>query len=109
MKKILPFSVLALVMLLLSGCSPFSLVSSTTYNDANLAEYKTFRIVTPDAENLPPTMTMVTYYNIAAAIREQMVERGYTEDPSSPLLINIGFFVNSFFTVIHSQPGNSSV
>lgn len=94
MKKILPFSIIAIVMLLLSGCSPFSLVSSQTYNDADLAQYKTFRIVTPDTGNLPPTMTMVTYYNIAAAIREQMVERGFTEDPSSPLLINIGLTVS---------------
>ena len=36
---------------------------------------------------------MVTYYNIAAAIREQMVDRGFREDPDSPLLINIGLTV----------------
>ncbi len=39
-------------------------------------------------------MEMVTYYNIAAAIREQMDERGFTEDPASPLLINIGITVH---------------
>ncbi|MDE6582207.1 MAG: DUF4136 domain-containing protein [Duncaniella sp.] len=94
MKKILSFSLVAMVMLILNSCSPFALVSSQTYNDADLAQFKTFRIVTPDAQNLPPTMTMVTYYNIAAAIREQMAERGYTEDPSSPLLINIGLTVS---------------
>ena len=38
-------------------------------------------------------MEMVTYYNIAAAIREQMMERGFTEDNASPLLINIGLTV----------------
>lgn len=75
----------------LTACSPFALVNSETYNNADLAAYKTFRIVSPDTENrLPPGMEMVTYYNIASAIREQMIERGYTEDPSSPLLINIG-------------------
>ncbi len=37
---------------------------------------------------------MVTYYNIAAAIREQMIMRGYTESPTSPLLINIGLTVH---------------
>ncbi len=91
MKKL--FGLLAFVALLLSGCSPFSLVSSTTYNDANLRAYTTFRIVTPEEGKLPPGMEMVTYYNIAAAIREQMVERGYKEDPNSPLLINIGLTV----------------
>lgn len=78
-----------------TSCSPFALVNSETYNDANLSQYHTFRIVTPGTEGkLPPGMQMVTYYNIAAAIREQMVERGFTEDPQSPLLINIGLTVH---------------
>lgn len=77
----------------LTGCSPFSLVDSEVYNGADLRSYTTFRIITPDEGKLPPNMTMVTYYNIAAAIREQMVERGYTEDPNSTLLINIGLTV----------------
>lgn len=85
---------LAMVATVLSSCSPYTLVNSETYNDANLASYKTFRIVTPDSEHkLPPGMEMVTYYNIAAAIREQMVERGFVESPTSPLLINIGLTV----------------
>lgn len=92
MKKI--FGLFALLALLvLGGCSPFSLINSTTYNDADLSAYKTFRIITPDQGQLPPGMEMVTYYNIAAAIREQMVDRGFTEDPSSPLLVNIGLTV----------------
>lgn len=86
MKKLL--SLVGLVMIL-TACSPYSLVNSETYNDANLAEYSTFRIVTPDMGQLPPGMEMVTYYNIAAAIREQMAERGFTESPTSPLLVNI--------------------
>lgn len=93
MKKLLLLlgAVMALVM---TGCSPFALVNSEVYNNADLAEYKTFRIVTPgDSVKLPPTMSMVTYYNIAAAIREQMYERGFTEDPSSPLLINLGLTI----------------
>lgn len=90
MKKFLCFLAITA---LLTACSPYQLVNSETYNNADLAEYKTFRIVTPGMGKLPPGMEMVTYYNIAAAIREQMVERGYTEDPSSPLLINIGLTV----------------
>lgn len=94
MKK---FSLLIMiaVAVIVGACSPFSLVNSETYNDADLASYHTFRIVTPSTEGkLPPGMQMVTYYNIAAAIREQMVERGFTEDPASPLLINIGLTVH---------------
>lgn len=93
MKKYL--SILAAALVLLTSCSPFSLVNSETYNNADLSNYSTFRIVTPaDGNSLPPGMQMVTYYNIAAAIREQMIERGFTEDPASPLLINIGLTVH---------------
>ncbi len=75
------------------GCSPYALVSNETYNNANLSSYHTFHIVTPDEGKLPPGMQEVTYYNIAAAIREQLVERGFKEDPSSPLLVNIALTV----------------
>ncbi|MCH5227790.1 MAG: DUF4136 domain-containing protein [Muribaculaceae bacterium] len=91
-------SILALSALLataLSSCSTFSLVDSQVYNDANLADFHTFRIITPGEGKLPPGMEMVTYYNIAAAIREQMVERGYVEDPASPVVINIGLTVKN--------------
>ena len=91
-RLILSLFTLAMVMGFM-GCSPYTLVSSETYNDADLAAYKTFRIVTPDEGDLPQGMEMVTYYNIAAAIREQMIERGYTQDPNSPLLINIAVTV----------------
>ncbi len=93
MKKLL-LPAIALFALIITACSPFSLVNSETYNDANLSEYNTFRIVSPADGELPPGMQMVTYYNIAAAIREQMIMRGYTESPNSPLLINIGLTVH---------------
>lgn len=93
MKKILLMT-LAVAAMILGGCSPFSLVNSETYNDADLASYRTFHIVTPADGQLPPGMQLVTYYNIAAAIREQMIMRGFTEDPNSPLLVNIGLTVH---------------
>ncbi len=93
MKKILALLSVAATFIL-AGCSPYTLVCSETYNNADLADYNTFRIVTPDQGALPKGMQMVTYYNIAAAIREQMVDRGFTEDASSPLLINIAVTVH---------------
>lgn len=84
---------MAFAAIFLTGCSPYTLVNSEVYNDADIASYRTFHIVTPDEGKLPGTMTMVTYYNIAAAIREQMVMRGFTEDPDSPVMINIGLTV----------------
>lgn len=83
----------AFVGLVLSGCSEYQLVNSQIYNGAQLSDYHTFRIVTPADGSLPPGMEMVTYYNIAAAIREQLVDRGFTEDPNSDLLVNIGLTV----------------
>lgn len=86
-------SLLLFVALMLVGCSPYALVNSETYNNADLSAYHTFRIVSPADGSLPPGMQMVTYYNIAAAIREQLVERGMTEDQNSDLLVNIGLTV----------------
>lgn len=93
MKKVFCLISTAAMILSLSSCSTFTLVNSEVYNDANLASFHTFRIITPHEEALPPTMQAVTYYNIAAAIREQMVERGYVEDPESPIVINIGLTI----------------
>lgn len=80
--------------LALGSCSPFSLINSEVYNNADLASYHSYRIVTPADGHLPPGMEMVTYYNITAAIREQMTERGFVEDPNSPLLVYIGLTVH---------------
>ncbi|WP_270569031.1 DUF4136 domain-containing protein [Coprobacter secundus] len=88
-------------MILLSGCSAYQLINSEVYNNADLSAYKTFRIVTPDEGKLPPLMTMVDYYNIANAIRTQMVERGFQESSTSNLLINIGLTVQ---TKIDTEP-----
>lgn len=92
MKKII-ISLLGILGLLSSSCSPYTLVNSSVYNNSNLCAYKTFRIVAPPEGSLPPGMNMVTYYNIAAAIREQMVERGYVESADSPLLVNIALTI----------------
>lgn len=90
MKKII---LATMAVAVLTGCSAYSLVNSDVYNGADLAAIRTFRIVTPDDGSMPPGMTAVTYYNIAAAIREQLVERGYRECPSSAVLVNIGVTV----------------
>ena len=93
MKCVLSF-IIVLLSMVLSCCSPYTLVNSEVYNNSNLASFKTFRIVVPDDTNkLPPTMEDITYYNIAQAIRTQMQERGYVENANSPLLINIGLSV----------------
>lgn len=84
----------ALSTIILSSCSAYTLVDSQTYNGANLSRYSTFRIYYPtDGADMPPGMDMVTYYNIAAAVREQMLDRGYTESASSPLVINLAITV----------------
>ncbi|MDE6273370.1 MAG: DUF4136 domain-containing protein [Muribaculaceae bacterium] len=87
------FAVVA-VLLGMTGCSSYSLINSESYVGENVASFHTFRMVTPSDGHLPPGMSMVSYYNIAAAIREQLTERGFTEDSESPLLVNIGLTVN---------------
>lgn len=102
------FNVLALLVAMggFTGCSPFNLVNSEVYNDADLSDYHTFHIVTPadEGNKLPPGMEMVTYYNIASAIRHEMAMRGFTEDPNSPLLINIGLTVHKEISTEPAYP-----
>lgn len=92
-RNYLTLAVLALVALLMGGCSPYTLTNSEVYNNANLADYHTFRIISPSEGKLPPGMQLVTYYNITAAIREQLTERGWAEDQNSDILVNIGLTV----------------
>lgn len=91
MKRLFYFLAL---LFLLQSCSPYNLINSSVYNNADLADYKTFRIVTPQEGKIPTLMGQVGYYNIAAAIREQMYQRGFTEDSTSNLLINIALTVH---------------
>lgn len=86
-------AVVAVMVLILTGCSAYTLLNSESYVGSNLSSFRTFRMVTPHDGDLPPGMSMVSYYNIAAAIREQMEERGFTEDANSSLLVNIGLTV----------------
>lgn len=80
-------------LLLLAGCNSFQLINSEVYNNADLAAYKTFRIVDPTEGQLPDLMSKVDYYNIANAIRHQMEIRGYKESANSDLLINIALTI----------------
>ena len=50
MKKIL---YLLTLVLLAGACSPFALINSEIYNNADLSQYKTFRIVSPADGQLP--------------------------------------------------------
>lgn len=78
-----------------SACSPYTLVNSEVYNNADMADYHTFRIVQPrTSADLPNGMEMVTYYNIAAAIRQQLTDRGYVESDTSSVLVNFGVTVH---------------
>lgn len=92
--KLLLLAAISSLGMAMTSCSTFQLVNSEVYNNANLESFNTFRIITPGEGALPPGMEAVTYYNIAAAIREQMVERGYQESPTSPIVINIGLTVH---------------
>lgn len=102
MKKLVLFA--TSLLLFATGCSQFTLVNSETYNNADLAQYHTFRIVTPADGHMIPGMQMVTYYNIAAAIREQMIERGFVEDSTSNLLVNIALTVKNEITTEPAIP-----
>ena len=84
--------------LILTGCSRYTLLNSETYNNADMSDYEKYRIVSRSTGKLPPGMQPVTYSNIVASIRDQMLKRGYHEAPDATLLINIGVTVHHTIT-----------
>lgn len=97
----LSFVLVALAAFVVWGCSPYTLMNSTVYNNADISSFRTFKIATPENDQLPPKMTMTDYYNIANAIRQQLTARGFTESADSPLLVNFGLTVE---TNIQTEP-----
>ena len=91
----LSFLLIVLAGFIAWGCSPYTLMNSTVYNNSDIAAFRTFKIATPENDQLPPKMTMTDYYNIANAIRQQLTARGFTESPDSPLLVNFGLTVET--------------
>lgn len=100
MKKLIYFIVF-LVGLLLGSCSPYTLMNSTVYNNADINAFRTFKIATPTNDQLPPKMSMTDYYNISNAIRQQLIARGFTESSKSPLMVNFGLTIQ---TNIQTEP-----
>jgi hypothetical protein len=86
---------------LAESCSPYTLLNSTTYNNADIRQFTTFQIARPKGGRLPPHMTMIDYQNISNAIRTQLELRGLQEDPKSPILVNFGLTVK---TTIETEP-----
>lgn len=100
MKKLF-LSLIVLCGIIISGCSPYTLLNSTVYNNADISSIRTFRMATAQQDQLPPKMTMPDYYNISNAIRQQLIARGYTESNDSPLLVNFGLTIQ---TSIQTEP-----
>ncbi len=92
MKRVFYFLLFCCITVL-SSCSGYQLINSEVYNNANLAAYRTYRIVQLSEGKLPDLMTKVDYSNISNAIRNEMQLRGYRESPQSDLLINIGLTI----------------
>lgn len=95
MLKIRPIIILIIIVLSIAvaGCSRYTLLNSETYHTSLLKDQKTFRIVNTDEGNIPPGLTVATYYDISNLIREQLKSRGYSEDPNSPMYVNFGFTI----------------
>lgn len=81
-----------LFVVLLSSCSPYTLVENKTLNNADFSQYRTFRIAPADGD-IPRYLSRTDYQNITNAIRRQMLMRGYKESSASPLEINVSVSV----------------
>lgn len=91
MKRFCPYLFL-FVFVLLSSCSPYTLVESKVLNNADMTQYKTYRFA-PVSDDMSRYINQIDYYNITNAIKSQMQMRGFRESESAPLEINIGITI----------------
>ncbi len=87
MKKFLQNSYLLLLILSAWSCGPALKVNTDYDKAADFKKYKTFAMYTP--ENINDAISQLNRDRVIAAIKNEMIKRGYQESTTSPeLLVN---------------------
>lgn len=95
MKKVIKNLLLVIGLILLAGCSSYTVLNSKVYNNAVLTDYKTFSIAQPDQNNMPPNMSMRDFDALANAVKNQMLRRGYKESTNPDLMVYLGITIEN--------------
>ncbi|MBP1638505.1 MAG: hypothetical protein H6Q17_88 [Bacteroidetes bacterium] len=99
MKKTSLFAFLAAAMITLSSCAgTYHLEHSATLNKAEIANYRTFSIAPFEeaarmSKKGKAQLSEDEYNHLANGLRNEMIARGYSEDPASDLKVNFSLFV----------------
>jgi len=99
MKRTVIIFLFGILLVVLSACSgPYHLLASKVLNNADMASYKTFTFVLYDQQNkqVNPWKVKISeadYNGIVNAIRQQMIQRGFTETSNGEILIDVGLTV----------------
>jgi hypothetical protein len=99
MKRTMMMFLSGILLITLSACSgPYHLLASKVLNNADMASYKTFTFVPYDQQNkqVNPWKVKISeadYNGIINAIRQQMIQRGFTETSDGAILIDVGLTV----------------
>jgi hypothetical protein len=88
MKKLISLSAATMFsLILLTSCGPTLTVTSDYDHTANFSQYHTFKIV--KLEQQYQALSQLNQNRIIAAVRAQMIAKGFTEAENADLLVNI--------------------
>jgi hypothetical protein len=86
MKPFIKLAVACCIILLAQSCGPTLSVTSDYDHGANFMQYKTFKLLQPDAQH--QTISSLNQERIYAAIKANMTGKGFTEAADADLLVN---------------------
>ncbi len=88
MKKLISLSAAIISsLILITSCGPTLTVTNDYDHTANFSQYHTFRIV--KLEQQYQALSQLNQNRVIAAVRQQMIAKGFTETENSDLLVNI--------------------
>jgi Domain of unknown function (DUF4136) len=87
MKPSLKVIFLFAAVIFIQSCGPTLSITTDYDHSANLMQYKTFRIVEPDAQH--QTISSLNHDRIYDAVRANLTGKGFKESADADLLVNI--------------------
>ncbi len=85
MKKLISLSAAILSLFLITSCGPTLTVTNDYDHTANFSQYHTFRIV--KLEQQYQALSQLNQNRVIAAVRQQMIAKGFTETENADLLV----------------------
>lgn len=92
-------AMVAVAICLFSSCSTsgYTLVGSSEYKNADMSEYKTYRMLSADEVKLPKGISEIDYESLLSSVAAEMSMRNFRSDPNSDLVIEFGITMDESY------------